>query len=362
MRKLALILSLFAASAAVASAQDVFDRLRDGDVSAVKALIEKRLRRSISGTTTAGLRFIMPLRPGMPPCRLSHRQGRGRRGRGRVPKSAFHRAAMNDRREAGEPGGAALEARDSYERTALVLCARERGGAATARILLEAGGGHRGRGQVRRRRPGIGGLEGQGRFCRPSSRQGRPGSGPRAGNGGRSSIWRLPQGLIVLRRLAGPDQDLKLVDPLRNGAPSHGRGRRLGCHHRPPSRKRIRSRPPGPLRLDAASLRRPGRPDRRRPDSHRKKGSSDARTAAGQTAYDVARERGAEAAAGLLAEAGADTSGVRFPVLEGDYLGQKLPPARRRLRSGWASSPRSGASTARPCFPRTETRFIGRRW
>ena len=52
----------------------------------------------------------------------------------------------------------------------------------------------------------------------------------------------------------------------------------------------------------------------------------DARTIMGQTAYNVATERTMDAVAGLLVEKGADASEIRFPVLKGDYLGQK-PPA-----------------------------------
>jgi len=50
-----------------------------------------------------------------------------------------------------------------------------------------------------------------------------------------------------------------------------------------------------------------------------------ARTIMGQTAYNVAVERKTEAVAGILAEKGADKSEIRFPVLEGDYLGQTPP-------------------------------------
>lgn len=57
----------------------------------------------------------------------------------------------------------------------------------------------------------------------------------------------------------------------------------------------------------------------------------DARTLMGQTAYNVARERGMEGVAGLLAGKGADTSAVRFPVLEGDYLGQRPPAGEAEL-------------------------------
>jgi hypothetical protein len=51
----------------------------------------------------------------------------------------------------------------------------------------------------------------------------------------------------------------------------------------------------------------------------------DTRSIMGQTAYNVARERNMEAVAGFLAEQGADQSDIRFPVLEGDYLGQTPP-------------------------------------
>ena len=49
---------------------------------------------------------------------------------------------MNDREAAAAMllnKGAALEARDDYLRTTLILCAREGGGAGTARLLLDAG-------------------------------------------------------------------------------------------------------------------------------------------------------------------------------------------------------------------------------
>jgi hypothetical protein len=52
----------------------------------------------------------------------------------------------------------------------------------------------------------------------------------------------------------------------------------------------------------------------------------DARTLMGESAYDVARGRSMEPVAALLAGKGADAGGIRFPVLEGDYLGEK-PPA-----------------------------------
>jgi hypothetical protein len=51
----------------------------------------------------------------------------------------------------------------------------------------------------------------------------------------------------------------------------------------------------------------------------------DVRTRDGRTPFDLAREWGRSAIAGLLAAKGADQSGPKFPVLTGNYLGQKFP-------------------------------------
>jgi Tol biopolymer transport system component len=51
----------------------------------------------------------------------------------------------------------------------------------------------------------------------------------------------------------------------------------------------------------------------------------------GQTAWNIAREREMEAVARFLADKGADRSEIRFPLLEGDYLGQKLPADKSEL-------------------------------
>ena len=56
--------------------------------------------------------------------------------------TALHHAAMSDAADAVAllvKKGADIESRDDYQRTPLILCARERGGPGTIRILLEAG-------------------------------------------------------------------------------------------------------------------------------------------------------------------------------------------------------------------------------
>ena len=67
-----------------------------------------------------------------------------------------------------------------------------------------------------------------------------------------------------------------------------------------------------------------------------------------------------DAVAGLLAEKGADHSEIRFPVLKGGYLGQKLPGEKPELFApGIVSSIWGLHSTA--VFLPTGARSIGRR-
>ena len=277
------------------------------------------------------------------------------------PKTPLHLAAMNDRTEAAggaaSKGGPPIEARDDYQRTALILCARERGQAATGRVLIEAGADVNAVDKFGDR-PRARGLAGQGGVRRPAPREGRPRCRTPAKwrQMSRKPLPRADQALSAPDR-GGPD--LKALGRYGEPPPCR-RGRRFRRDRRRSSSTRDAIRPGRPLRLDAAPLRRPGRPDRGRPDPDRTgapstPGRSWARrptTSPGSGRWTPWRRCWPKRAPTPRASA--------FPVLEGDYLGQNRHRSRPSC-SAWASSRRSGASTARRCFPRTGTKSIGRR-
>jgi len=75
----------------------------------------------------------------------------------------------------------------------------------------------------------------------------------------------------------------------------------------------------------------------------------DIRTAEGKTAFNIAQEKKFQDVADLLAARGADRSAVRFPVLEGAYLGQK-PPGRTPEMFAPGIVSREGAVHGAPVF------------
>jgi len=133
-----------AAKAAVAlPAQDVFDLLRKNDVSAVKAMIGKT-PGLVEARDGQGLTLLHYAASGSDAALIDLLVDKGAKIdlAGGQAKTPLHIAASNDRTVAAAAlvkRGAALEIRDEYGRTALILCARERGRAATARVLLDAG-------------------------------------------------------------------------------------------------------------------------------------------------------------------------------------------------------------------------------
>src|SRR5512136_1341877 len=123
--------------------QDVFDLLRRGDVAAVRAMVEKT-PELVTARDDQGQALLHYAAYGQDPALVDFLIDKGAKVdlASAQTKTPLHIAAINDR--SGVVAvllrrGASLEIRDDYGRTALILCARERGQAATARVLLDAG-------------------------------------------------------------------------------------------------------------------------------------------------------------------------------------------------------------------------------
>ncbi|MGB7295766.1 MAG: ankyrin repeat domain-containing protein [Candidatus Aminicenantales bacterium] len=329
MKKLALLLSFILALAVAAQSQEIFELLRKGDVPAVKVLIEKspQLVDARDSNSDTPLHYAARGRDaGLVNFLLDKGAKIDLAGAGSC--TPLQLAASNDRREIVDAllkRGASLETSCDYQRTALIHCARERGQIATARALIEAGADVNAMDKFGSSALGLAAWRGKADFVDLLLEK-----GAKLPESGRSWGGLLSQaadkGLTKLfRRLTEEKQDLKAVDPsgvwLLHSAAAGGSADIVG------------------LLLDKGFD--PGKPDRfgwtplhyaardGRADSARlligKDAPLDVRTTMGQTAYNVAQERGMEAVAGLLAEKGADRSDARFPLLKGDYLGQTPP-------------------------------------
>jgi ankyrin repeat protein/Tol biopolymer transport system component len=335
MKRSLIVLSLFLILSASVQSQDVFDLFRKGDIPAVKALIEKspQLVEARDGDGDTPLHYAAY---GQDVALVNYLIDKGAKIdlAGAQAKTPLHIAASNDRREivgALLKRGAALETRDDYQRTALILCARERGQAATGRVLVDAGADVNAVDKFGSTALELAAWRGKADFVDLLLEK-----GAKLPEGGGSWEGLLSQaadnGLTKLfRRLTEGGQDLKTVDPsgvrLLHSAAAGGSAEIVG------------------LLLDKGFD--PAKPDRfgwtplhyaardGRTDAARmligKGAPLDARTIMGQTAYNVAEERGMRATASLLGEKGADKSEIRFPVLEGDYLGQKPPEGKSEL-------------------------------
>jgi ankyrin repeat protein len=142
-RSILVVTVLLLGSTSALHAQEVFDLVNANDLAKVKALVEKSPQvldsRDGDGMTSlhhaarnGNAALVEYLIDKGAKTEIQNNQG----------KTPLHLAATFDRKDAVAALvriGAALETRDPYGRTALVLCARERGGVATARILLDAG-------------------------------------------------------------------------------------------------------------------------------------------------------------------------------------------------------------------------------
>ncbi|MFO7732302.1 MAG: ankyrin repeat domain-containing protein [Candidatus Aminicenantes bacterium] len=328
MKKLSVILILPLALAPAARSQDVFELLSKNDVAAVKDLIEKT-PQLVEARDGQGMTLLHYAAGGRDAGFIDFLIDKGaeleaKSAPGETPLMA---AAANNRPEAAAAlikRGAALETKNDYGRTALVLCARERGQAATGRLLIDAGADVNAIDKFGASALELAAWRGKAEFVDLLLEKGA--RLPEPGEKWHGLLhMAASQGLDTLfQRLTGQIRDLKAAagEGLLRAAAEGGSA--------------------GIVRLllekgfDAASAdrfgwtplhyaARDGRVDAARALVERG-APLDARSIMGQTAYNVAQERAMEAVAGFLAEKGADRSDMKFPVLEGDYLGQ-APPA-----------------------------------
>ena len=337
MKKPTVILSLLLtlALAVPAQTQEVFDLLRKGDAAAVKALIERspQLASERDGDGDTPLHYAASLGNADLVSFLIDK-GAKLDLQDADRKTPLHLASMNDRRDAVAAllkRGAAIEARDDYRRTALILCARERGRAATGRVLIEAGADVNAEDKFGSTALELATWRGKADFVDLLLEKGArvPASGDKwtdalseAAANGLTSLF---------RRLTEGGQDLTALGPsderLLHSAAAGGSAEIVGLLIEKgfPQAKADRF---GWTPLHYAA--RDGRTEVARVLIERG-APADARTLMGQTAYNVAVERKMDAVAELLAEKGVDLSETRFPVLEGEYFGQKPPGDRPEL-------------------------------
>lgn len=314
----------------VVRSQSIFDAVRTGNIETVKLLVEKSPlildSRDSDGMTAlhhaardGNAALIDYLIDKGAKTEIQSNQG----------KTPLHLAATFDRKDAVAAlvrRGATLETRDSYGRTAFVLCARERGGVATAKVLLEAGADINARDKFDETALGLAAWRGKRELVDLLLEKGAlvPTTGDRWGQlVSISASTGLPN-LFVRLTKGGPN--LARIDAFKNNL-LHQAARggaaeivdallNTGFNSSAPDLY-------GWTPLHYAAL--DGRMNAiKKLMEHG--ASLDPRTIAGQSAWNVARERGMDAVAALLVSKSADTSDAKFPLLQGDYLGQK-PPA-----------------------------------
>ncbi len=333
MKKAALLLVACLAFISPGWAGDIFELLRAKEIDAVKALVAKApgllASRDKDGRTPihyAALGGSAEL--------IDWFIGKGARTdlKDARQKTPLHLAAMADNREVAAAllkRGAVVETRDDLQRTALILCAREGGQAATGRVLIAAGADVNARDRFGSDALELAAWRGKSDFVDLLLENGA--TLPEGGEKWRELIeLAVSRGLETLfRRLAGQAADLKASggESFLHAAAAGGAagivGLLLDKGFDPAKADRFGWTP-----LHYAA--RDGRSEAARLLIG-KGAPLNARTIMGQSPWDVARERRMDDVAALLADRGAETSGTRFPVLAGDYLGQKPPAGKAEL-------------------------------
>lgn len=329
------MIALLLFPAGSAQSQEIFDAFRKGDIQAVKALVKKSpqvldARDSIGMTPL----HYAAIRQNTELIGFFIDHGAKLELKNAQSWTPMHMAAWQDRQDAVAvllKRGAALETRDDDGHTALILCAwgLGRDQPATCRILIDAGADVNAIDKRGDSALFVAAMYGNREVVDLLLEQGAlvP-----------EDKWQFvlhmaaSHGLTTLfRRLTDKAQDVKTADRsgdlLLHQAAAGGSAEIVGFLL---DKGFDAARPDrfgwSPLHYAA----RDGRIDAARILIERG-APLDARTIMGQTAYNIALERNVEGVARLLAEKGADKSDIRFPVLEGDFLGQKPPGDKAEL-------------------------------
>jgi cytohesin len=242
--------------------------------------------------------------------------------------TALHYAAMNDATDAVETlmtAGAGLENIEDYGRTPLILCARERGGPKTIKVLLDAGADVKAKDKFgatalhlaswRGKKEVVDLLLDAGAPISSKGRDPRYFFGEAATHGlsrlfdavieaGGDPTFRLSNGGTLLHSAAAGGSS-KIIDILI------GKGLDINLKDNY-----------GWMPLHYAA--RDGRVEAAK-GLIEKGANIEARTIMGQSPLNVADEREYDKVRALLVSKGAEDKPIQFPVLEGDYMGQKPP-------------------------------------
>ena len=242
--------------------------------------------------------------------------------------TAFHYAAMYDAAEVAAlliKKGADIESRDDYQRTPLLLCARERGGPETTRVLLEAGADVNARDKFQASSLDL-------------------------------AAWRGKKEVVDILMDAGADipSEGREARHLFSVATSHGLSRLFDAVAKAGGDPTFKLSNGGTLLHSAASggsieileiliakgldinlkdnygwtpLHYAARDGRTEAVEWliEKEADIETRSIMGQSPLNVADEMKQDKVRALLIEKGAEDKPIQFPVLEGDYMGQKPP-------------------------------------
>ena len=320
---------LLFASVKSGSGQEIFDAVKTNDLDAVRSLVraDPGTVRQTDDTGHTPLhcaavhnradiaRFL--LKNGADVNAAAHRS-----------KTPLHYAATNDFTPVVEVllmHDASLELRDNYGRTALLLCARERGGPGTAKLLIEAGADINAKDRFESIPLELAAWRGKSAFVNLLIEYGAevPVTGRQANlmlmmacQHGLTNLFnkQVERGIEVtipnaaggtLLHDAAKGGSVQIVNTLTAKGLSVDLQDKYGWA---PIHYAAMFDRPGVIRKLIELGADPG-----------------VRTTMGQSAYNIAGEYGLASIQDLLRSQGCDTRPIQFPLLEGEYVGQKPP-------------------------------------